>query len=517
MGSTTVAVTVPTQISVPSNSGALTVQIAATYDRSSGTAGTLASQTVTLSGSGPQTVPFTLDLAPCLSDAARTGGSSATSCAVRMQFTLLAGGTPVDAQSVGPYTLAGGGTLTVSPALSFTAVASVQVAPTSGTLSGGAARLVLQSGNTLALTARVLDASGNALSGRAVSWFSSSTGVATVDAATGVVTPVSVGSTTITAAVAGQKGALAVNVVLPPQQVTVTAGSGSGSGTVVSTPSTTSSSIACRVVSGVASGTCALTFASDSAVKLTARPDANNTFAGWNAAVCTGGVTDSTCTFTPGAPVNIAAAFAATAPAVTTTLELNTQGAGGGYITSAQAGTSGMAISCHRIGGVRLGATCSAQYTAGTQVTLTAASDTLSTFAGWSGCTSTNGATCVITIGTTSVTPTANFAAASGVYGVSVAPVTATGQGAGSLTITTTVQSAKCDQAQAIQSSGGTCIAPWKPANVPAMITIRAYPATGSRFIKFAGCSNQGKDANGIDDCTVSADAVSAVSATFDP
>lgn len=504
-GSTTASVTVPTQITVPPNAGALSVQVVATYDRASGAAGSLGTQPVTVSAPGSQTVPFTLDLAPCLNDAARAGGATATSCSVRVQLTLLAGGTAVDAQSVGPFTLTGGSSLTVSPGVSFVAVATIQVVPVTGAApaAGAAARVVL--GAPLALTARVLDANSNALTGRTVRWSSTTPAVATVDSLSGVVTPVAVGSTSITATVAGQTGTFPVKVVSPPNAIAVTVGAGSGSGSITSTPN----GIACRVANGAASGTCTFPFASDSAVTLTATPDAGSSFSGWDGD-CKAAGAASTCVVTPATALSAKVTFLSTR-ATTTALTLSTAGAGGGLVTSTQAGASGT-ISCHRIGGQTAGATCSTQYATGTQVTLTATPDVLSTFAGWSGACTSSGPTCVVTLGTTEAVPVATFAASPTANGVSVAPA---GNGAGSLTITTSVTSAPCTRDQVNRPDGGTCIAPWNPTAIPpAGAIITAIPASGSQFKNWLGCP-PGKDSGTT--CTVSPNGVFAVAAVFEP
>src|SRR3989454_8417892 len=70
-------------------------------------------------------------------------------------------------------------------------------------------------GGTMQLTAKTEDAAGNVLTGRAVTWASSNTVVATVSA-TGLVTGVAVGSATITATAEGKNGTAAVTVTVPP-------------------------------------------------------------------------------------------------------------------------------------------------------------------------------------------------------------------------------------------------------------------------------------------------------------
>jgi hypothetical protein len=84
----------------------------------------------------------------------------------------------------------------------------------------------LQVGQSILLTATARDAKGNALSGRATTWSSSSVAIATVTTG-GSVSAVAVGSATITATIGGKTGTLTVNVVPPPvASVTVTMPSG---------------------------------------------------------------------------------------------------------------------------------------------------------------------------------------------------------------------------------------------------------------------------------------------------
>ena len=73
----------------------------------------------------------------------------------------------------------------------------------------------LQVGGTVQLTATARDASGGVLTGRPVTWTSSSTGVATVSTS-GLVTAVTIGSAAITATIGGKAGSQIVNVVPPP-------------------------------------------------------------------------------------------------------------------------------------------------------------------------------------------------------------------------------------------------------------------------------------------------------------
>jgi uncharacterized protein YjdB len=90
-----------------------------------------------------------------------------------------------------------------------TPVASVTVAPTSASV------LV---GQTATLTATLKDANGNVLTGRAITWTTSSASVASVSAA-GVVTGVSAGTATITATSEGKSASATVTVTAPPAAI----------------------------------------------------------------------------------------------------------------------------------------------------------------------------------------------------------------------------------------------------------------------------------------------------------
>ncbi len=71
-------------------------------------------------------------------------------------------------------------------------------------------------GKTSTLTAAVKDAGGNTLTGRAVTWKSDKTAIATVDANSGVVTAVAPGAATVTATSEGKSGSAKVVVKLEP-------------------------------------------------------------------------------------------------------------------------------------------------------------------------------------------------------------------------------------------------------------------------------------------------------------
>ena len=150
-------------------------------------------------------------------------------------------------------------------------VAAVVVTPTAA---------ALQSGQTAQLTASPQDAGGAALSGRAITWSSANTAVASVNAG-GLVTAKAAGSTTITATSEGQSGAASVSVTQVPvalvqvtpaadtiaigAKVQLTAVAKDGSGAILSgrtmTWSTSSAQIAvvtAGLVTGVAAGSAAI-------------------------------------------------------------------------------------------------------------------------------------------------------------------------------------------------------------------------------------------------------------------
>ena len=127
----------------------------------------------------------------------------------------------------GLVTGVGGGTATItasSEGHAGTATIVVTAVPVTSVSVSPASASVPQ-GQTVQLTATPRDASGNALSGRAVTWTSSNTSVATVTN-TGRVSGVTAGSATITATSEGQAGTAAITVTtVPVASVTVSPGS----------------------------------------------------------------------------------------------------------------------------------------------------------------------------------------------------------------------------------------------------------------------------------------------------
>jgi hypothetical protein len=141
---------------------------------------------------------------------------------------------------------------------------------------------------------------------------------------------------------------------------------GSGTGTVTSD------------LAGIDCGSdCSEGYDHGTEVTLSASPGANSLFDGWSGEGCSG---TETCVVTMDQARNVTATFALE----TRTLTVTPAGTGAGTVTSDPAG-----IDC--------GATCSAGFDHGTEVTLTATGDATSIFTGWSGDCSGTG-TCVVTM-----------------------------------------------------------------------------------------------------------------------
>ena len=143
-----------------------------------------------------------------------TWTSSNTAAAVVSGTGLVTG---VAAGTAAVSAAGGGKSATSAVTVMAVPVASVAVAPTSASVSIG---------QSVQLTATPKDANGNPLTGRAISWASGNTGVATVNA--GLVMGAAAGSTTITATSEGQSGTSTVTVsAIPVASVSVTPGSAS--------------------------------------------------------------------------------------------------------------------------------------------------------------------------------------------------------------------------------------------------------------------------------------------------
>ena len=176
-------------------------------------------------------------------------------------------------------------------------------------------------------------------------------------------------------------------------------------------------------------------------------------------------------------PVIVTAAFTANP-----TLTIAGSGTGSGSVT-------GSGIACAHTGAGDTG-TCSAQYSTGTNVTLTAAPTAGSAFVGWSGA-SCVGLTCTVTVDA-SKTVTAAF---------TLAPVT--------LTVTTTGSGGIVTSGDSTISCGSTCSASYTVGTV-----VNLTAATTTAGYMFTGWG--GACTGTTPTCAVTMSAAKSVSATFD-
>ncbi|MGA8489818.1 MAG: alkaline phosphatase family protein [Terriglobales bacterium] len=257
----------------------------------------------------------------------------------------------------------------------------------------------------------------------------------------------------VTATFDNSQGAPALNVRF----------AGTGTGTVTSEPA----GISCAP-------TCSASFAVGTQVTLTETPATNSTFAGWSGGGCSG--TSSTCTVTLSASEQVTATFNInqSLPLLTVVLA----GTGAGTVSSSPAG-----INCPT--------TCSASFAVGTQVTLTEAPATNSSFAGWSGACSGAASTCTVAL-SASQQVTATFNINQVLLSVGLA-----GTGTGS--VSSSPAGINCPT---------TCSASF---NAGAQVTLTETPGTGSTFAGWSGGGCSGTSAT----CVLTLTASQQVSATF--
>ena len=248
----------------------------------------------------------------------------------------------------------------------------------------------------------------------------------------------------------------------PPVTLTVVT-AGSGRGTVTSSPA----GIDCSPI-------CSRSFSEGTALTLTATPAAGSIFTGWSGAGCSG---TGACQVTMSAAESVTATFD---PIPTDMLAVSKSGTGSGSVKSSPAG-----IDC--------GSTCSASFTQGTVVTLTATPAAGSTFTGWSGGNCSGTSACKVTLGA-DTTVTATFTR------LPPPPVTLTvvRAGSGGGTVTSSPAGIDCGSACSASFGEGT------------VVTLTATPAAGSTFTGWSGggCSGTGA-------CHVTLGSDTTVTATF--
>ena len=182
-----------------------TVRIRAFYRRKDDTDVTLPSTptSVDVTPGEPKTVAVVVRIADCLADPQQLGGSS-TQCAVGITLTLVdENGTPIDEQTTPPTPPLPPGSTTTLTEIVFAPVAQVAF----GTVP------VLRVGDVRTLIASALDGQGRAITTRKIKWSSDSPNILTIDATTGSVTGVAVGSAKVTATAGTRSATATVRVI----------------------------------------------------------------------------------------------------------------------------------------------------------------------------------------------------------------------------------------------------------------------------------------------------------------
>jgi Leucine-rich repeat (LRR) protein len=270
-------------------------------------------------------------------------------------------------------------------------------------------------------------------------------------------------------------------VVAPPGSVyhSLTAeGEGDGNGSVTSNPA----GINCTSTAGAESGDCTEDFLEDTEVTLTATPSGGSTFTGWSGA-CTG---TGACVVTMDQQQTVTATFTL----VYHTLTVNGAGDGAGQVVADKG-----AIDCTITAGSVSG-TCSDQYADNKRVTLTATPYGGSSFSGWGGACTGNGA-CEVTMDDAK-TVTATFTL---VYHT----LTVNGAGFGSGQVEADKGAIDCTITAGATS--GTCSDQYTDDK---RVTLAATPSGGSTF------GGWGDACAGTEPCEVTMDAAKTVTATFD-
>lgn len=466
-----------------SASRATVVQLAvkAKYLRQGGTAVDMSAQTLTLSDVATQQVPVTIDLAPCLADAARAGSSGAApaadECVVRLDVDLILDGASVDRQVIGPLSLSPGVQRTVTQPVALREVGTISITPPAANVVATGQPLRMEVSRTMQLTATIADGAGRPLTGRTVTWSSSAANVMSVNAA-GLVTAVGTGSTTITAESGGRTATVTVRAVPLPAAITIVSTGTSGQATIRSAPA----GIDCAINGAALSGTCTFTFPGDAQVVLSATPASLSQIAGWT----------NDCSAATGTSCTIATSQARTvglSVRAFRTITVTGTGNGAGSITS-PAG-----LNCAVSAGTASG-TCSVSVLDGTSITLTANATAPNSVRSWTGdCATSTGTTCTVVM-------SANRATAVRFDAAVVLTATPAGTGNGAITAPGLIA---CTRTDAVNS--GTC-----SSSVPfgTIVTLSAVASSFSTFTGWTGvCSGI------VTTCAITMDQARAVGATF--
>ncbi len=482
---------VPRRVSIATD--VVTLSVTASYLRQDGTKVRIGSQLLTLTSEVLQSVPIPVDVGTCLADATRdvggaTPANTASACAVILELALVVNGTVVDQQTVGPLRLSPGATTTVTEPVTLIDVASIVLLQPSGSVLAQTDVVQAIVGTSVALSAKVLDTRGGVVTDRPVTWISDAPAVATVDATSGVIRAVSVGTARIIAQTGNITSTANLRVLRAPAALTIAAGPGGGVGTIRSSPT----GIDCKSTGRTLSGTCTFVFPGDAVVSLTSTADPGSVFSAWGDA-CTGASIGPSCQLTMSLAQTASARFTAFRRIVVTA----TSGSDGRGRVS---GASG--LDCRMASGAISG-TCLVDVLEGTPYQLTAVGDAagsgspLQVFAGWGAdCASASGAVCTVTPGSTNAAVTARFAGAQSIS------VSLAGNGGGLVTGGATIA---CTRANGANT--GNC---GESATYGSSVTLTAVPDAQSVFSGWTGaCSGQSPS------CTTSLTQARSVDATF--
>jgi hypothetical protein len=157
----------------------------------------------TIIGLTTQEIAFDINLEPCLAD----GGDA---CDVFVELTLLRNTTVLDQTEVGPVRLRPGETTELQTPVQLREVESLRITPSD------TSALQLPPGDSLQLTATLLDRTNAPVTDKPVTWTSSNVAVATVNPTTGRVNAVSSGTSQIQAAAGGRTAVVTVTVARVP-------------------------------------------------------------------------------------------------------------------------------------------------------------------------------------------------------------------------------------------------------------------------------------------------------------
>ncbi len=475
---------------VATASDVVTLSVTASYLRLDGTRVRIGAQVLTLTAAALQSVPIPVDVATCLADPSRDGGNSSptASCAVVLNLALMVNGGVVDEQEVGPLRLSPGGTTTVQEPVTLIDLASVELVDGGGAIVPPAGTLQTVLGGALTVSARVRDTRGQPVTDRSVTWSSDAPAVATVDATTGAVTAVSVGTARLTARIGVLSAAAALRVLKAPSALTINVGTGSGTGRIRSTPT----GIDCQVAGASLSGACSFDFPGDEAVTLASVAEQGSVFAAWGGACQSSGI---------GASCEVRMSEARVATVRFSALRRVSVTAASGSDGSGRVTGAG-GLDCRLTQGSVSGS-CTVDVPEGAPYQLRAAGEPLPTggtrqlFAGWGGaCAEATGDSCVVTPAGVALSTSAKF------LDVRAMAVTLAGPGGG---LVTGGSSIACTRSAG--NTSGTCS---ESATFGTSVTLTALPNAQSSFGGWTGdCTGQSAT------CTTTMSQARAVQATF--